>query len=197
MSKEVEISQKAGDNSEQFSSAGSMHIHKPELHLHNTNVRDKYSEYLQLVEELEKEVMQGNTSLIGFIEKIQHYTSNIDTEVIGLQQKLLRAGYEKQYARVNHLKERYTKLYSENELSLATQKIHAHILAKIWTLFLTYVNPAIDEGYSKPQIAVIMNDQVIKPVEEIIAQKNVLNLDSSDIIGMIYFLTGNCHINWD
>ncbi|TSE03528.1 ABC-three component system protein [Aquimarina algiphila] len=197
MSKEIEISQEAGNNSEQYSSVGSMHINKPVLNLHNTSVRDKYSEYLQLVEEFEKEVNEGNTSLIGFIEKIQHYTSNIDTEVIGLHEKLRRAGYEKQYKRVNYLKEKYSKLYSENELSLATQKIHAHILAKIWTLFLTYVNPAIDEGYSKTQISAIMNEQVIKPVEEIITQKNVLNLDSSDIVGMIYFLTGNCHINWD
>lgn len=149
------------------------------------------------MEEFEKEINEENTAILDFIEKIQHYTTNVDVNVVGLHEKLRRAGFEKQYTRVNYLKEKYTKEFTEKELSKATQKIHAHILAEIWKLFLLHVNPAIDEGYSKIQISTIMHEKVIKPVEDMLSKKNVLNIGPDDIIGMIYFLTGNCHINWD
>ena len=195
MSEETNLNQNAGDNSEQYASFGNMEVNKPELHIHNTS--QTYTDYLALVEEFEKELDEGNTTILEFIDKIQHYTSVVDEKVIGLHEKLKRAGYEKQYWRVNHLKERYAKELTENELSKATQKIHAYILAQVWKLFLLHINPAIDEGYSKAQISKIMDEQVVKPVELMLSSKNVLNIYPDDIIGMIYFLTGNCHITWD
>ncbi|XGA84108.1 hypothetical protein OEG92_03960 [Polaribacter sejongensis] len=43
----------------------------------------------------------------------------------------------------------------------------------------------------------MINELVIKEVENILSERNILNIYSDDILAMIYFLTGNCHINWD
>ena len=197
MSEQTGLHQRTGNNSEQYASLGSMKINSPELHFHNQSATETYIDYLKLVEEFEKELESEEATILDFIEKIQHYTTVVDEKVIGLQEKLKRAGYEKQFARVNYLKEKYAKELTQNELSKATQKIHAHILAKIWKLFLVNVNPAIDQGFSQVQISTIMDEKVLKPIEEMIAENNVLNIYPDDIVGMIYFLTGNCHINWD
>ncbi|WP_373943437.1 ABC-three component system protein [Polaribacter sejongensis] len=109
----------------------------------------------------------------------------------------MRGGYQKDFRRVNSLKERYFQQLTQGLLSKSSQKIHAFILAKICTLFFTHINPAIDEGYSQPQIKVMINELVIKEVENILSERNILNIYSDDILAMIYFLTGNCHINWD
>ena len=41
-----------------------------------------------------------------------------------------------------------------------------------------------------------IDDKVIKPAIFVLGE-NVLKLLKEDINGMIYFLTGNCHIKWE
>lgn len=36
---------------------------------------------------------------------------------------------------------------------------------------------------------------VVGPVNEMLGE-NVLELKANDVAGMVYFLTGNCHITW-
>jgi hypothetical protein len=46
----------------------------------------------------------------------------------------------------------------------------------------------------------ILNEKVIQPILEILnkegAEDNYLNYNANDIFGMVYFLTGKCHLNW-
>lgn len=66
--------------------------------------------------------------------------------------------------------------------------------------FDAFVVPLINNGKSKDEILkeVVLN--VIQPVLELIniegENDEVLNYDADDIFGMVYYLTGQCHLNW-
>ena len=66
--------------------------------------------------------------------------------------------------------------------------------------FYTYVYPLILENQSKKYILEILNEKVIQPILEILnkegAEDNYLDYNANDIFGMVYFLTGKCHLNW-
>ena len=70
----------------------------------------------------------------------------------------------------------------------------------ISTNFDIYVYPLILENQSKKYILEILNEKVIQPILEILnkegAEDNYLNYNANDIFGMVYFLTGKCHLNW-
>lgn len=184
------ILKQSGDNSHQYQAAGNMTII-------NEKSSPNYNQYLKLVEEFEKELESGEIEFREFIDKIQHYTSNIDEEVIGLEKKLQNGGFQNDYAWANEMKEYYFKKITENGLSKATQKIHAFILARVCVLFNIHVRGAINDGVPKEIVRKLIISQVIQPVQEMLGENNVLDLYDDDITSMIYFLTGNCHIKWN
>jgi hypothetical protein len=194
----ADFSQKAGPNSEQYASDGNMEINKG-LHIHYEKPGDeKYIQYLKLVEEFEEEVENGDSNIGDFIDKLLYYTNRSYDDKLDLKEKLKIGGYsESYYKRANALKEKYAMQFSEDELSISAQKIHAYILAEVSYRFFLHINPFIEEGYSKVQISELINIKVVEPIEAILSQKNVLNIFKEDIMCMIYFLTGNCHINWN
>ena len=83
---------------------------------------------------------------------------------------------------------------------LAQQKIDVEIFSIIDNGFYTYVYPLILENQSKKDILEILNEKVIQPILEILnkegAEDNYLDYNANDIFGMVYFLTGKCHLNW-
>lgn len=180
----------SGNNSQQYQSAGNMTII-------NESSSPNYKQYLKLVEEFEKELESGEIEFREFIDKIQHYTSNIDEEVIGLEKKLENGGFQNDYSWAKEMKEYYFKKITENSLSKATQKIHAFILARVCILFNFHVRGAINDGVPKDIIRKLIVTQVVQPVQAMLGENNVLDLYDDDIASMIYFLTGNCHIKWN
>lgn len=152
-------------------------------------------QYKKLADEFEKELRSGDTDLKTFIAKIKHYTSKID-DFIGLKEKLKEAGYEADYKWALRCKEMYSQMLTENDLSLASQKIHAFLLARICTLFNLHIRGAIDDGTPKEDVRELIIQKIIFPVQNMIGENNVLGLLDDDIMSMIYFLTGNCHIRW-
>jgi hypothetical protein len=191
MSKESEamLSQKAGSNAQQYQSAGNMTVN-------NYNGQPKsYKQYLKLVEEFEKELENGDIEFKEFIDKIQHYTATIDG-FVGLDPKLQEAGFQDDIPWAQQMKEYYYKKITENNLSKATQKIHAFLLARVCVLFNLHIKGAVNDGVSKEVIREMIIEKVIHPIQDMLGENNVLDLYDDDITAMIYFLTGNCHIRW-
>jgi len=188
--KNIILKQQGGNNSNQYQAANNLTVI-------NHTESPGYNQYLKLVEEFEKEIESGELEFREFIDKIQHYTSNIDDVVIGLEKKLQNGGFEKDYSWANEMKEYYYKKITENDLSKATQKIHAFILAKVCVLFNFHIRGAINDGVPKDIIRGLIISEVVQPVQEMLGKNNVLDLYDDDITAMIYFLTGNCHIKWN
>jgi len=155
------------------------------------------SSYSKLVEEYKKERENPDSLISEIVDKIQHFSKNIDPVFTGLEDKLKRAGYQNEIQFASQLKEDYTKYLISNNLSKATQKIHAFLLARIYVAFNLYVPQAISEGKSKTQIKEIILEKIVQPVEEVLGMDNILDLYQDDVMAMIYFLTGNCYIKWE
>ena len=187
--KEIKLEQ-SGDNSTQYQSAGNMTVI-------NERKAPNYNQYLKLVSEFEKELELGEIEFREFIDKIQHYTNNIDDKFIGLEKKLENGGFQNDYDWAKKMKHYYYMKITENALSKATQKIHGFILAKICVLFNFHIRGAISDGVPKEITRELIITQVIQPIQEILGQDNILDLYDDDITSMIYFLTGNCHIKWN
>lgn len=187
--KKITLKQQGGEGSNLYQSAGNMTVV-------NESRSNKYNQYLKLVEEFERELETGEIEFREFIDKIQHYTSNIDDEVIGLERKLENGGFKDDYSWAKEMKEYYFKKITVNGLSKATQKIHAFILARVCINFNLHVRGAINDGVPKNIVRELITSKVILPVQEMLGENNVLDLYDDDITAMIYFLTGNCHIKW-
>ncbi|MBI5539788.1 MAG: hypothetical protein HY951_07000 [Bacteroidia bacterium] len=185
----IEMTQNAGDDANQYQAKGNINVI-------NNYSTEKYGQYLKLVEEFEKELDNGEIEFREFIDKIQHFTSNIDEEIIGLEKKLEESGFQADYKWARDMKDYYYKKLTENNLSKATQKIHAFLLARLYVLFNFHIKGAINDGVPKEEVRELIIKKVIQPVQEMLGVNNVLELYEDDITAMVFFLTGNCHIRW-
>ena len=66
--------------------------------------------------------------------------------------------------------------------------------------FEAFVLPLINKGVSKDEIFKEVVIKVVQPVLDLINVEGecdeVLNYNADDIFGMVYYLTGQCHLNW-
>jgi hypothetical protein len=182
-----EFIQEAGPNSTQLQALGDIYY---------TEALVPKSTYQKLVDEYNKERESGTSILNTVIDKLQKYTNSIDSEFIGLPKKLKDGGFEKDIDTAMLLKESYSMYLHENSFSIAKKKIHGYLLAKIYVAFNVFVIEAIRESKTNSEIKTILYNQVIIPIEQELGIDNVLELYGDDVLGMVYFLTGNCHISW-
>ncbi|RKS14321.1 ABC-three component system protein [Flavobacterium sp. 120] len=160
----------------------------------NNHIRPA-NQYMQDLISKFKEDEKNNCRITDIIDNLNHYSVNIDDdEVFDLQYKLEAGGRSSEYKRAALLKERISKKIKLNEQSEAAQEIYAYVLSQICSDFHLYVKPHLSEN-TIPNINILIDEKVIKPAMETLGE-NVLRLLKDDINGMIYFLTGNCHIKW-
>ena len=57
------------------------------------------------------------------------------------------------------------------------------------------IKPLIENGEEKPQIDSALYDNVVETVFDEL-DENVLLINYQELIGAVYYLTGNCHIKW-
>lgn len=185
--------QTAGDNSEQYQASGDIIINKTEI-----NHNDRIDLLKHLVSQYDDEVRSNkNPEFSGYIKKLERYANVVDGELLDLKQKLIIAGYGNDLDWALALKEQYAKILQEHKFLKSSQHIHAFILARVIVLFQNHVLSVIRSGAEQSVVRDVIYNKVITQIEsEIGGEHNVLELYSEDINGMIYFLTGNCHLVW-
>ena len=188
-----DFKQTSGDNSEQYQASGDINIYKTEV-----NYDEKIDILKHLVSQYQEEVKSNkNPEFIGYIKRLERYTNIVDGELLDLKQKLTVAGYENDLDWALDLKEQYAKILQEHKFLKSSQHIHAFILARVIVLFQNHVLSIIRTGAEQSVVRDVIYKKVITQIEsEIGGEHNVLELYSEDINGMIYFLTGNCHLVW-
>ncbi len=82
-----------------------------------------------------------------------------------------------------------------SQYSTIAQDINVHILAKVKTAFVMQVYTLIIQGQPEESINLLIHERIITPVMAELGI-NILKYTEEDIMGMIFFLTGNCHIKW-
>lgn len=156
------------------------------------------SKWQKRFEKLQEEV-QNDQRYESFIEDFHNY--NTIQDGIGLEQKLTDAGFnETEIIRALRFKEKYSKRVVKGEMFQSQQEIDVEIFSLVDNNFYTYVFPQIELNVSKAEILILLREKVIQPILEILNREgesdNFLNYNSNDIYGMVYFLTGKCHLNW-
>lgn len=149
----------------------------------------------RLVEKFKRERMED----AGFHETLdilKHFGRPLSGETVaGLEAKLRASGREGLLLFAQQTKELFTKKLIEHQFSEAAQEIHGYLLAEVYTRFHMGVLPAIQQGLSAEAVDALVKARVIDPVQALL-DENVLRLFSTEITGMLYYLTGNCHIKW-
>ena len=119
---------------------------------------------------------------------------------IGLEQKLADGGFGTNFyhdARCQKLQ--FCKKSTRYQYYESAQRIDSYLLAKVKSNFDNYVMPLIGT-VSKSEVKKAIYEKVVKPIMDEINHYGVdddcLCYTDADIYGMLYMLTGNCHINW-
>lgn len=138
-----------------------------------------------------------SNDLIDIIDELNDYiTDHPYREIIGLEQKLKNSDREEQYPRARLLKNRFERKIAKSQLSLTEQKVYIQVLSHILSAFDQYIRPRIIADQPRELVDSAVFEKIIEPVHKAIIDYD--DYATKELIsGMLYFLTGKCHITWD
>lgn len=173
---------------------------------YNSNVRDVYNNYYTQSESrlggwfrrLNEEI-NNDIRLQKKLDDIKCYRTKM-RHTIGLEAKLKDGGFSQSAInKARRLKMFFAKKSMRFQYYESAQRIDIYLFAKICHRFDTYILPNI-ESQPLSEINQMVYEMVVRPiVDEINANGSCdrhLCYTEDDIFGMLYYLTGNCHINW-
>lgn len=138
----------------------------------------------------------GDLSGGKFSEKLEHYMSALtDGDVRGLEEKLRQSGREDLLHVALGLKERASKSIMKYQTSRTAQRIFTIVLGDLHSKFLLTVTPVIQQGADRVAVDQCIN-AIIQATKDMLGE-NVLEFDAMDLLALLYYLGGNCHIRWD
>lgn len=129
------------------------------------------------------------------IKQLNHYLNPVNpSDQRDLKTKLTDAGREDEVYEAEELKESFAKKLVKDNLSEQAQEAYVHILATIKTQYDGKIKPLIKTNASLQEVEA----GVLNIVETMYSELSgtALEYDPREIKGMLYFLTGNCHIDW-
>lgn len=146
-----------------------------------------------------KDEVENDIRFDVFIDDFKLYNTVLDGK--SMTEKLKDGGFsEIEIINATIRKDKYAKKIVSRELYETEQKIDVELFAFIKLNFETYIEPLIEENASKRDIKINLNQKVVMPILNLLNEEGkddiFLNYTADDILGMIYYLTGKCHLNW-
>ncbi|OAM73611.1 ABC-three component system protein [Devosia elaeis] len=137
--------------------------------------------------------------LTSYIRQLEVYTRRVENEeVIGLEEKLRLAGRDHQLTIATALKENVYADIKANIFSPTYQLIVATLMSKVHERFDTQIRPLIKAGTDNAHVDKVVSEQITIPISGELDECPQFEDVALDYVrGMIFFLTGNCHIRWD
>lgn len=146
------------------------------------------------IEQLRSDCLH-DPNLFTCIRQLTHYLNPVNPdEQRDLKTKLIDANRADEVHEAEELKEAFAKILVRDNLSEQAQDAYVHILSKIKTHYECKVKSLIKANAPITEI----EKSVLEIIETIYADLvgTALEYDHRQIKGMLYFLTGNCHIDW-
>lgn len=145
---------------------------------------------------LYKEEIEKNSDFKEIIASLEHYITQLPgDDFAGLSDKLEAADRANQILEAENLKELFSKKLMKNRFSESAQHILSYVLGRIYELYAKNIRPLIENGEEKPKIDSALYDDVVETVFDEL-DENVLLINYQELIGAVFYLTGNCHIKW-
>lgn len=130
------------------------------------------------------------------IEKLEHFmTEKVEGEFQGLEKKLSIGERQDLLVHAMEVKEMFAKRINKEPFSPEAQELFVHLLSHVRNTFQYKIHSQIKDNASNKDVDELILNQILNPLYEDVGAGEV-NIDMDDIAGMLYFLTGNCHINW-
>ena len=166
----------------------SSHYHFDRNAQNGSNIKKLYEKFQH-----EKE---NNIVFKKIIEELERYTSpKKDEKIIGLEAKLEAGNRENFIEYAIEQKHYYAKKLYQHQFYESAQHINIYLLGLIRMYFMNHIYPLILNNENIETVNLILNEKVVQPLLGEI-EGNTLGFTPEDIMGMVYFLTGNCHIKW-
>lgn len=116
-------------------------------------------------------------------------------EIIGLENKLTNANMTSLLNDAKYLKDRAIQKISKYQLQSHKVAVYTHIYAKVYEIFNANILPMLMQGVSPEYINQYISSVIVNPiVDEVCGADPTINANT--IRGMLYILTGNCHLTW-
>ena len=162
------------------------------------NIGNSRSRLSATFERLEEEILNNTRKEV--IDELLLYTTKLDGTK-GLEEKLQDGGFQKKFIQKAIIqKEMYAKRATKYECYPAAQEIILSLFARIKNEFDVRIYPMIIKGADVPSIMQEVHKQIVSPILQMIemngANDQSLYFNMDHIYGMIYYLTGMCHLNW-
>lgn len=178
------------------SSIGGKFVGRDDNTVNNIINIDKHSLYLENLYKKYEEEKRDNKEFKKICDDLNYYTSKIDGDVLGLEAKLEAGNMTNKLHFAKTCKERYhKKLIKMTQFSQIAQDVNIYILSKIEGVFMLEIYHLVCNGFGEEHIDSMIQEKIINPITKELGI-NSLGYTYTDILGMIYFLTGNCHIKW-
>jgi len=135
----------------------------------------------------------------GIMESLKYYLTSRDG--IDMPTKLQDGGFkESEIIEATRKKEKYAKRLELNKFFESAQWIDSQLFGKIKMDFEAFILPLVNGGATKDELLKEVVLKVVQPILDLIniegENDEVLNYNADDIFGMVYYLTGQCHLNW-
>ncbi|WP_421953714.1 ABC-three component system protein [Polaromonas sp.] len=162
----------------------------------NFGAPDRRTQIGFLYERLKSEVHEDN-GLQEFVEELQHYMGRSTGGIHrSLSDKLTDSGRVDLVHVAEELKESAAKKIMRFQSSPAAQDIFAYVLGELHAKYLLLVRPLIAAGADRIAIDAAIEQHVVKPVADSM-EPSALQMTPRLILALLFYLAGNCHIQWD
>lgn len=165
-----------------------------DLNINQTAPKETNREIQKLYQRLKGGESTDSNS--AFCDELNHYLSlQPEIDIRGLDAKLIESNRSDLLFIAKQMKEKATKTIMRRQTSRTAQRIFVIILDQIHFDFILKVTPLIQEGQDR----VVVDKKIAEIINEIYESlgDNLLELSTKDILGLLFFLGGNCHIRWD
>lgn len=138
----------------------------------------------------------GEDKLVDILEDLVDYiTEHPSREIVGLEKKLEQGDRLDLFNRACFLKNKFARRVAKNQMSITEQYVYVQILSAINTAWFQRIHPSIVSGANNQKIDQLIHDELIKPVHQAIVRFDC-TITTETVSGMLYFLTGKCHLVW-
>jgi hypothetical protein len=153
-------------------------------------------EKIQKIIDHSKQLAADSPQYLEMLEQLSSYEKpRPGRPILGLMGKLKAGNREDLYDDAEFYKDKFAQRLARHQFSNQAVAIHLYFLTQINERFSSKILPLIKENFTTTAIDSAISDLIIQPfVSEVITADPTMNADI--IRGMLYFLTGNCHIKW-
>lgn len=139
--------------------------------------------------------LDSNHEVQEIIEELRRFKEPHAKSPKDLKTKLTDCGRESLVDFATELKESFAMKLIKFDLFESAQEIHALVLAQIVYTFTSRVRPLLVDNAPVGSVEEAIERLIIAPIVNQLNEPP-LRYNHLTVAGMLYFLTGNCHIDW-